>query len=105
MDPTSVAGPPDPRFKITGLVILLLACTLEVAILYLLIAVETPLQPLVRRVIQNPFGLFTVVMIAFVILAVIMTGLLTLLERRAARRAAPAGDGLSARRSGQSRTP
>ena len=35
---------------------------LEVAMLYMLIAVDTPLAPAVRRMVGRPAGLFTVVM-------------------------------------------
>lgn len=34
----------------------------EVAILYILIAVDTPLSPLVHKLLRNPFGVFTIVM-------------------------------------------
>lgn len=34
----------------------------EVAILYVVIALDTPLRPLVQRLLQNPAGVFTLVM-------------------------------------------
>lgn len=66
----------------SGLVILLVLCALEVAILYLLIAVETPLAPLVRKAIQNPGGLVAVVMSAVTVLCIGMAVFLSLLTRR-----------------------
>ena len=82
MDATSPAGPPDPRYRMTGLAILLLASGMEVSLLYLLIAVETPLTPVVRRLMQNPFGVFVLVMSALVVVSLLMTGLLAIRERR-----------------------
>ena len=82
MDDTNPAGPPDPRYRMTGLLILLLACGMEVGLLYLLIAVETPLTPVVRRLMGNPFGVFVLVMSALVVVSLLMTGLLAIRERR-----------------------
>jgi hypothetical protein len=83
------AGGGAPR---TVLPYLALASGLEVAILYVLIAVETPVTPLVRRAMRNPAGLFAVVMAALTLVCVIMAGFLSWAERVGRRGAAGTAD-------------
>jgi hypothetical protein len=56
------------RRDYTALIILAVLGSLEIAILYLLIAVDTPLAPMVRRLLENPAGVFTLVMIVVTLL-------------------------------------
>jgi hypothetical protein len=51
-----------------------------------LIAVDTPVTPLVHRLMQNPFGIFTLVMIIVTLLCFGMATLLELRERARAKR-------------------
>ncbi len=53
---------------------------MEIAILYALIALDTPLKPLVYRLLQNPAGVFTLVMCVVMILIVGMIGFLSWAE-------------------------
>jgi hypothetical protein len=46
----------------SALIILAVLVGVEVAILYVVIALDTPLRPLVQRLLQNPPGVFTLVM-------------------------------------------
>lgn len=85
---TRSPAPPPPRGPAdTILPYLVLASGLEIVILYVLIAVETPLTPLVRRAMRNPAGLFAVVMAALTLVCIIMAGLLSWAERLHRRRA------------------
>ena len=52
----------------------------EVAILYAVIALHTPLTPLVHRLLQNPAGVFTLVMCVVMVLILGMIGFLSLAE-------------------------
>ena len=52
----------------------------EVAILYAVIALDTPLTPLVHRLLENPAGVFTLVMCVVMILIVGMIGFLSWAE-------------------------
>jgi hypothetical protein len=65
-----------------GLIILVVLSVLEVVILYVLIAVDTPLAPVVRKLIRNPGGLFAVVMAAVTLLCIGMALFLGWAERR-----------------------
>lgn len=64
----------------SGLVILGSLVGAEIAILYLVIAVETPLTPLVTRLLSNPAGVFTLVMSVVLILILGMAGFLSWAE-------------------------
>lgn len=77
------SSPPHDYTALTYIVVLGLV---EVGLLYLLIAVETPLSPIVRRLMRNPFGVFTVVMVVVMILVYGMIAFLTLAERAAKRK-------------------
>lgn len=81
MDPAPTGGP--PRRDRTVPVMIAVLSGLEVAILYVLIAVDTPLAPVVRRALENPFGVFAVVMSVLTVLMFGMAGFLTWSERRA----------------------
>ena len=83
MEPAGTDGP--PRRDGTALVMIAVLSGLEVAILYVLIAVDTPLAPLVRRALENPFGVFAVVMSVLTVLILGMAGFLTWAERHARR--------------------
>lgn len=63
------------------MIILGALAALEVAILYVLIAVETPLAPAVRRLVETPAGLFVVVMGVVGVLIVGMWGFTSWAER------------------------
>lgn len=66
-------GRPDDagaRRDYRGLIILGVLAALEVAILFVLIAVETPLAPAVRRLVEHPAGLVVIVMIVVSVLVV-----------------------------------
>jgi hypothetical protein len=52
----------------------------EIAILYAMIALDTPLRPLVHRLLQNPAGVFTLVMCVVLILILGMIGFLSWAE-------------------------
>jgi hypothetical protein len=66
----------------TSLRILASLCTAEVAILYVLIAVETPATRVVRRLLDTPSGIVVVVASVVTILLLGMIAVL-LLSRRA----------------------
>ena len=87
---------PEPRGDYSGLWILLMLAAVEVALLYVLIAVDTPATPLVRRLMRNPFGVFTLVMGVVTILCFGMAFLLGARQRAAARSttAAPSNEEL-----------
>jgi len=65
--------------------ILLALCAVEIAFLYVLIAVDTPATPVVRRLMRNPFGVFSLVMGVVTLLCVGMALLLGARERAAAK--------------------
>ena len=69
---TRVPDGPAPVRDWSGLVILAVLSALEVAILWVLIAVETPAAPVARRAIEHPIGLVTVVLFALSVLIVAM---------------------------------
>ena len=52
----------------------------EVAILYVVIALDTPLTPLVHRLLQNPAGVFTLVMCVVMLLVLGMIAFLSWAE-------------------------
>jgi hypothetical protein len=64
------------------LLILGLPFAIEVLTLYVLIAVETPLTPLVTRLQENAFGLFTLACIGLLVVCAVMSIVLTIAERR-----------------------
>jgi hypothetical protein len=80
-----------PRRDYSALVILAALVTLEIAFLYVLIVVETPLTPVIRRALQNPAGVFTLVMVVVTLLSIGMAGFLWWGERRHKRRSGPGG--------------
>ena len=59
----------------------------EVGLLYLLIAVETPLSPVVRRLTRNPAGVFSLVMSVVTLLFFGVAVILSIREKYAARKA------------------
>jgi hypothetical protein len=67
-------------------ILILVLGSLEDLILYLLIAVNSPVAPAIRRAIQNPFGLFAVVMSVVTFLSLGVAAVLSWVERRATRR-------------------
>ena len=76
---------PEPR-DYTALKILALLCLAEVGILWLLINVESPVSPIVRRLLGNPIGVLTLVMCVVTLLCYVMAVTLAMRERRAKRR-------------------
>lgn len=86
MADTSAQDRDTPRDS-SGLVILGSLAGAEIAILYLVIAVETPLTPLVTRLLSNPAGVFTLVMSVVLILIFGMVGFLSGAEWLHRRRA------------------
>jgi NAD(P)-dependent dehydrogenase (short-subunit alcohol dehydrogenase family) len=70
-------GEPAPRRDYSGLVIVGGLVTVEVGILYVLIALETPLTPLVHRLLGNPGG---VLILVGVVLLILIIGMITLLS-------------------------
>jgi hypothetical protein len=72
----SPKGQPD----YTAIRILVGLCLAEIAILYVLIAVETPVTPVVRRLLQTPSGI--VVLIASVVGFLLLSMIAVLLLRR-----------------------
>lgn len=81
---------PKPEGDYSALWLLLILGAVEVALLYVLIAVETPATPLVRQLMRNAFGIFSLVMGIVTLLCVGMALLLGARERAAARLAAGA---------------
>ena len=65
---------------------------LEVAILYVLITVDTPLRPVVDRLMSRPAGIFVLVLSVVTMLCVTMAGFLLWLERRRLRPTTPGLD-------------
>lgn len=62
---------------------------LEVGLLYIVLAVETPLTPVVQRLMRNPAGVFTLVMSVVLVLILGMAGFIATIQwlnRRDARR-------------------
>jgi len=80
-----------PRRDYSGLIILGALSVLEVTILYVLIAVETPLTPLIRRALSNPIGIFTLVMVVVTLLIYGMVGFLSWARWLHRRRSRPEG--------------
>ena len=76
-------SPAEPKSDYSGLWILLTLAAVEVALLYVLIAVDTPATPLVRRLMRNPFGVFSLVMGVVTLLCFGMAFLLATRERAA----------------------
>jgi hypothetical protein len=66
------AEPPD----YSALIILGVLCLVETAMLYVLIAVETPLTPIVEGLLRNGAGVFTLVMFVVTLLCLGMSGFL-----------------------------
>ena len=58
----------------SALIILAVLVVVEVAILYALIALETPLTPFVRRLLESSLGIFLLVLWVVAILVVAMWG-------------------------------
>jgi hypothetical protein len=79
--------PPSPRGErdYRGLVVLLVLGSLEVLIIYLLLVVETPLAPIVRRAVEHWFGRILVALSVFVLLSFGMAALLAWMEKRGRR--------------------
>jgi hypothetical protein len=61
-------------------VILAVLAAVEVALLYVVIALDTPLRPLAHRLLENPVGVFTLVMCVVMILILGMIGFLSWAE-------------------------
>lgn len=57
--------------------------------MYVLVAVETPLSPLVARLLERPIGIFVLAMIGFSVVCVVMWGVLSWAERRYKKVGAP----------------
>jgi hypothetical protein len=70
------------RRDYTALTLIAALGVAEVAILYVLIAVETPLTPLVQRLLDNPAGVFTLVVTVVWLLSIGVTLILGWAERR-----------------------
>lgn len=78
---TSEESPgPTPSRDYRALVILAILAGLEVAILYVVIVLDTPLRPLAHRLLENPAGVFTLVMSVVTVLIVGMIGFLAWME-------------------------
>ncbi len=82
VQPTDTHSPRD----YTALWMLAGLSVTEVGLLYAVITLDTPISPLVHRMLQNPFGVFGLVMSIVTLLCFGMAGLLTLRERAAAKR-------------------
>jgi hypothetical protein len=78
-DPADISSG-QPR-DYTALRILGVLCLLEIGLLYVLIAVDTPLTPLVRRLLRNPGGVFALVMFVVTLLCIGMALVLTVREK------------------------
>jgi hypothetical protein len=76
-DPSDV--PPERSYG--ALIILGILAGFEIVILYLLIAIETPLSPIVQRLMKNPAGVFTLVMIVVTLLSFATAGFFGFVER------------------------
>lgn len=75
-----------------GLFFLAVLVVLEIGVLYVLIAVESPLSPLVRSLLDNGFGIFALVMLVVSVLGFAMAVVLRLAEgRRRAKNDPPPG--------------
>ena len=70
----------------SALWILTTLSAVEIGSLYLVIAFDTPVSPLVHRMLRNPFGVFVIVMSIVTIMSFGMTAFLWLLERHSSRR-------------------
>jgi membrane protein implicated in regulation of membrane protease activity len=71
---------PKGQADYTAVRILVGLCVAEIAILYLLIAVESPVTPVVHRLLQTPSGI--VVLIASVVGFLLLSMIAVLLLRR-----------------------
>jgi xanthosine utilization system XapX-like protein len=72
----------EPRRDYTGLVFLALVAGSEIGILYVLIAVKTPLTPIVTKMLRDPFGVFTLVVIVVTFLCYVVAWVLRLVESK-----------------------
>ena len=79
--PGGVAPPPAPT-SYSGLLFLGVLVILEIGVLYLLIAVETPLSPMVAALLRNGFGIFALVMLVVTLLGFTVSVVLRLVEAR-----------------------
>jgi hypothetical protein len=68
-----------------------LPIAVEILTMYVLIGLETPLTPLVRRLQQNGFGIFALACFGLVVVCVVMFAVLSMAERRHRRRSAARG--------------
>ncbi len=79
MSPRRVAG--TRARDHSALVVLAVLAAIEIAILCTLVALETPLTSLVHRLLQDPFGVFAMVMCVVLLLITGMIGFLSWAER------------------------
>ena len=68
------------------LVYLGLPCAVEIGTLYVLLAVETPLTPIVNRLRQYPGGLLVLAATGLLVVTVVMIGVYSWGERRHRRK-------------------
>jgi hypothetical protein len=77
---------PKPQADYTAIRIIAALGIAEIAILYFLFAVETPVAPLVRRLLQTPSGIVILVAGVVSILMLAMIALLLIRRRWPSRR-------------------
>jgi succinate dehydrogenase hydrophobic anchor subunit len=75
-------GKQKPRRDYRGMVFVAVLAALEIGLLYVLIAVESPLTPAVTALLRNPFGIFVLVMLVVTLLGYGMASVLRLLETK-----------------------
>ncbi len=80
---------PAPRGVTTGQVLLLFGVG-EIVVIYVLLALETPLQSWANRLAETWGGRVALAAAGWLIISVVMIGVLSYAERRAKRR--PGGD-------------
>jgi hypothetical protein len=82
MHTTNAASPTVAPTGPGPLIILGLPLALQVVAMYVLVGVETPLTPVVRKVMERPAGVFVLSAMGLVIVCVVMMTVLTWIERR-----------------------
>lgn len=79
MELDSVEEQQEPDY--TAITIIAVLWLIQIGLLYVLIAVETPLSPIVRQLMTNAGGLFAVVMFVVALLCCGMSVFLYAMER------------------------
>ena len=82
MQNTNAASPATAPTGPGPLIVLGLPLAVQVVAMYVLVAVETPLTPIVNKVMERPAGVFVLSAIGLLVVSVVMIAVLSVIERR-----------------------